>query len=119
MDDFGFVLSVAFSGADLTRALWLGLVGSLFCTKQFGPARMAILLLLIDRVWPFVGMGLAGYEMPQISQSVAYAVQSIPRDLTIHFVRFVGLFALAGIGYQLRIAIHRGSAGKNGLPVPY
>ncbi|MEM9235062.1 MAG: hypothetical protein AAGA69_12590 [Pseudomonadota bacterium] len=119
MEDFTFVLSVAFSGTDLTRALWIGLVGSLFVTKKFQPTRMALLLFVIDRAWPFAGMALSGYDMPAIAASLAYAFEMLPRDATFYVIRFGGLFALCSFGYHLRMAIHRGAPAKNRLPVPY
>lgn len=119
MEDFGFILHVAFSGADLSRALWLGLVGSLFCTRKFQPLRMTVLLFLIDRVWPFLGMAFAGYAMSDIALSVRYAFETLPRDATFLVIRFGGLFALCTSGYHLRMAIHRGASEKNRLPVPF
>ncbi|WP_370337228.1 hypothetical protein [Parvularcula marina] len=119
MEDLTFVLSVAFSGADLNRALWLALVGSLFCTKNFQPLRMTAIIFLIDRIWPYAGMALAGYDMPEIAASVAYAVETFPRDATIYLLRFGGLFVLCASGYHLRLLIHRGNVSNKKMPVPY
>ena len=112
-------MQVAFSGSDLTRALWLGLVGSLFCTPSFQPFRATLLIFLIDRAWPYVAMGFAGYDMAEIAASLVYAVHSLPRDAVYLLVRFSGLLALCAVGYHLRLAIHGRVKQSGGLPVPY
>lgn len=119
MDDFGFVLAVAFSGADLTRALWLGLVGSLFCSPKFHPLKATILIFLVDRSWPYIGMALSGFSMSDIAISLAYAIDSLPRDATIHLTRFVGLYALCASGYWIRLTLHRGGNATTKVPLPY
>ena len=119
MDDIGFLLSVAFSGSDLSRALWLGLVGSLFCTSKFGPTHMSIALFVIDRMWPFVDMARVGYGMPEIAASLAYALDSLPRDATFHMIRFAGLYALCTGGYWLRVTLHKSTRTQPQLPLPY
>ena len=119
MGDFEFLFSVAFSGADLSRALWLGTIASLLCTEKFGPFRMTFLMFLIDRAWPFADMAFAGYGMKEIAASVAYAVESLPQDMTYHVFRFGGLYAICSFTYTLRVMLHRASRNSVKLTLPY
>lgn len=107
MPDLLHVLELAFSGSDLTRALWLAPLASLFCRPSFEPIAMAVPLFLLDRLWPYVGMAFYGYDLPTITAAFTWQVTTLPEDSLMLAARFAGLFTLVGLGYALRRGLHR------------
>lgn len=116
MPDLLHVLSLAFSGADLTRALWLGLLTSLLCRPSFEPIAATVPLFLLDRLWPYAGMVLSGYDLEAVAASATYQFATLPQDSLMLAVRFAGLFTLVGLGYGFRRALHR--VVPKGPPLP-
>lgn len=106
MESVGQTLAVAFSGADLVRAIWLGLIASLFCNERNTPLAIACITFAIDRIWPFAAMGLSGHSVQSVSAAVAYAIRSIPSDFFVLAVRFFGIYGLIMLGYVFRLRIH-------------
>ncbi|WOI54605.1 hypothetical protein [Parvularcula sp. LCG005] len=121
MQDLTYYLTLAFSGSDLPRALWLGLIGSLFCTTRNPPWRIFLIVFLIDRIWPFLGMAFSGYGAGEIGAAVSHTIRSVPSDMMTLLIRGLGLFLLILTGYMLRLIVHgqknKPKSGK--LNVPY
>jgi hypothetical protein len=119
--DVGYVLALAFSGSDLTRALWFGLIGSLLCSAQMPPFKMALIVVLLDRAWPYLGMGFAGYGAQEIAASIAYGFRTLGSDALIVLIRAVGLYALVTCGYWLRLMLHghKPGSGSGRMPLPF
>ncbi|ADM09838.1 hypothetical protein PB2503_08924 [Parvularcula bermudensis HTCC2503] len=107
MLDVPHALSIAFSGADLSRALWIGLIASLLCSRRFLPLKMAVLAFMVDRSWPYLTMALSGYSMDQIAPYLAYRIKMLPEDGIILGIRAAGLFGLIATGYVLRVQLHK------------
>ncbi|MGV6821228.1 MAG: hypothetical protein ACWA5T_12120 [Parvularcula sp.] len=106
MDNLGYILSVAFSGADLTRAIWLAVIGSLIASKYLPPVKATFLLLIIDRVWPFLTMGLNGHDVRAVSAAVGNAIATIPQDALTILIRGLVLYLVVLGGYQMRLRLH-------------
>lgn len=121
MYDLSYILSVAFSGSDLTRALWLGPVGSLFCSSRLTPFSVWCLVMVIDRVWPFVAMGLSGYGAGEVAAAFAYWFRSLPDDALALFLRAGGLLAMVVVGYWARLTLHGAKPNfrPRKVPLPY
>lgn len=122
MDDLNYILSLAFSGSDLTRALWLGFIGSLLCSSKIPPFRMWIIVMLIDRTWPFLTMGFSGYGAQEIAAAMGFAIKNLSHDALPLILRAGGLYMMINLGYSARLALHGHkpvlSKPKKG-PLPY
>lgn len=119
MDELRYTFALAFSGADLPRAVVLAVGASLFCSSKISTSRMTVAVFLADRAWPFVHMGISGYGAPEIARALSYAAWSAPADFVAYLVRFCGLYALITIGYRLRVGLHRIIPGGSRLTAPY
>lgn len=106
MDELHNIFSLGFSGSDLWRALWIGLLASLLATRRFRPWKVGILAFFFDRAWPYYMMWTSGYEGDVISAAVVAAVQAIPLDIAYYMVRYLGILGLVYFGFNLRIFIH-------------
>lgn len=108
VDELYYTLTLAFSGADAVRGIALGLAASLFCSSKWPPRRVAILVFLIDRAFPYIEMRLMGWGASEIAAAIAYAVRTMPEDLFLLLFRLGGIYALIAVGYAARRSLHRG-----------
>ncbi len=106
MEDLNYAFSVAFSGSDLDRALWIGLVGSLLCSSRLPPLRVWLVGILIDRSWPFISMGFAGYGAGEVAAAFAHWFRSLPDDALPLLVRAGGIYFMVMGGYWARLSLH-------------
>ncbi|MEM9989908.1 MAG: hypothetical protein AAF723_10360 [Pseudomonadota bacterium] len=106
MEDTIYLLSLAFSGSDLPRALWLGFFGALLCSSRFPPVKMGTLIFLIDRIWPFAAMGFSGYGAGEIAGALSYTLKTLHVDAIPLMIRAMGLYLMVSVGYAARLMLH-------------
>lgn len=123
MQDLIYIFSLGFSGSDLVRALWIGLLASLLATRRFRPWKVGIFAFMVDRIWPFYAMSLHGYEQDVISAAMMATLMNVPNDMAYYLIRYIGILGLVYLGYNIRRFIHGyhpPDAGKKSKPFyPY
>lgn len=119
MQELAYLFSIGFSGSDLTRALWIGLVASLFASKRLPAWKVTILAFIIDRIWPFIGMRIAGTEPDVIWNSVISTFLSAPDDAAYYLIRYLGFLGLIYLGYNVRRLVHNLGPSRENSAYPY
>lgn len=118
MVDLGYLFSLAFSGADLWRAVWIGLIASLFCTGGRTPLKLLIAAAVVDAAWPYADMLLSGFSARDVSIAMGYAIRSTPDLVLVIAVRLAGIYALISGGYWLRLKLHGHKPQTKAVKVP-
>ena len=106
MEDLQYIFTLGFSGSDFWRALWIGLLASLFASRKFRPWKVCILAFMLDRIWPFYGMWYHGSDNDAIISAVFATIGNFPQDITYYIVRYLGILGLVYLGYNLRRFLH-------------
>lgn len=119
MQDLAYLFSIGFSGSDLVRALWLGLIASLFASRKLRAWKVTIFAFLIDQLWPFFAMRMAGAEMDIVWSSAAATVLSVPENAAYYVIRYLGFMGLIYAGYHIRRFLHHGRPDGDASAYPY
>lgn len=121
MEDLIYIISIGFAGSDIVRALWIGLLASLLVSTRLPPWRMSVVAFMIDRIWPFYAMSLAGHDQEVVLAAVYGTFATAPQDLAYYAIRFLGLAGLVHVGYNLRRFLHFAaqSEGQRKGVLPY
>lgn len=113
MEDLQYILGIGFSGADMPRAIILAFLFAMFARKDTNIWQVGLLALLIDRtVWPIAAMGSAGADIQTIYASIAAIFKSLPDDLGIIIVRYIGIVLMIGGFRWSREQVHRMAPGR-------
>ncbi|GGD01973.1 hypothetical protein [Aquisalinus flavus] len=119
MQDLAYLFSIGFSGSDLTRALWIGLLFSLLASRRFPAWRVTIFAFVLDRVWPFLAMSFAGAGNDIVFDSVIATILRVPDDAAYYIIRYLGLMGLIYFGYHVRRFLHTGKPQEPTNAYPY
>lgn len=120
MQDLSYLFSIGFSGSDVARALWIGLVASLIASRKLKPWRVTLVAFALDCIWPFIGMQLAGAAPMAIVQAAIAAILAIPQNAAYYAIRYLGFLAMVYGGFNLRLLLHaRAPRDSHAGPYPY
>ncbi|MEO1656425.1 MAG: hypothetical protein AAFR65_01775 [Pseudomonadota bacterium] len=106
MDALLYLLSLGFSGSDLTRALILVLLGSLFVSARFQPWKMTLLILVIDLLWPYYSMLQDGVGMGVVVDTLAGYADHWQDNAVGLAVRWAGFYVFIRGMFSFRRKLH-------------
>ncbi|MEM9170368.1 MAG: hypothetical protein AAGC56_12025 [Pseudomonadota bacterium] len=111
MSDLAYIFQLGFSGADVWRAIIIAFFFAMYTVKGRSTWVMAGLALLVDRVvWPAIAQSLAGADPQTVAGSLGGMAQSVPQDIGVYLVRYLGLAALIVTFKAARKRVHAGFA---------
>jgi hypothetical protein len=117
MKDLEYIVSIGFSGADIWRALIVAFFLAMALRRASSAWMMGFAALAIDRiVWPIAGQAIAGAELQTLYASFGAFFQTLPDNLGVLVVRYVGLTALIALFAGLRRRIHAFAPTAKGKP---
>ncbi|MEM7740701.1 MAG: hypothetical protein AAF225_07860 [Pseudomonadota bacterium] len=106
MDALLYLLSLGFSGSDLTRALILVLLGSLFVSSRFLPWKMTLLLLAVDQLWPYYSMLRDGVGARVVVDTLIGYADHWQDNIVGLLVRWGGFYIFVRGMYSVRRKLH-------------
>ena len=108
MKDLEYIVSLGFSGTDITRAIIIAFFLAMFVRKEAPIWKMALIALFADRMlWPIVSQAIAGAGLQTIYGSIGAIFQSFFDDLGVYVVRFFGLFVMITLFVTARHRLHK------------
>jgi len=105
MTDPSYLLSLAVSGSDIGRLVWIAGLASLLVTTRFKPWRIAVAAFLLDRLLPFWTMSRT-YDEGTIRAAASHQLSTLPQDAVALGVRFLLLYFAIVLLWRLRLALH-------------
>lgn len=117
MEDLKTIISLGFSGADVTRALIIAFTLAILPRKKRSSWLLGAIALVIDRlVWPISGMALAGSDIHSIYASIGALGRTFIDDLGLYVVRYLGLVVMIAAFMAVRANINARLAPPKAKP---
>ena len=117
MEDLQYIVTLGFSGADVTRAVIITFFVAMLVRKEAPIWKMAMFALFADRIlWPIASQAMAGAGLHTIYGSIGAIFQSFFNDLGVYVVRFFGLLVMITVFVAIRRRIHKMAPPKKAKP---
>lgn len=117
MEDLKTIISLGFSGADVTRALIIAFTIAILPRKKRSSWFLGAIALIIDRlIWPITGMSIAGSDIHSIYASIAALGRTFIDDLGLYVVRYLGLVVMIAAFLAMRANINAKLAPPKAKP---
>lgn len=113
MEDLSYIVTLGFSGSDVGRAVLIAFLLGMFVNSKRPVFMLTVIGFLIDQViWPIAGQATSGAEAQTVAASFGAMMSSLPQNLGVYAVRFVGLFVLIAAFAFTRSSLHGLFGGK-------
>ncbi len=108
MEDLQYIFNLGFSGSDVWRAVLLSFFGAMILNKNGSVWILGGWALAIDRViWPVTAQALAGADIHSIYASIGALFETLPDDLGLYLVRYLGIVGMIGAFFLAKLRIHK------------
>ncbi len=107
MDDLIYIVTLGFSGSDIWRAIIISFFAAMLVTSRRRVWLVAFWALFIDRfVWPLSAMSSHGADMEMLGTTASAIVTTLPDDMGLYLIRYIGLFVMISVYVAARRRLH-------------